>query len=155
MTIRRAYKDDAIQLWNLRTKAITNISDYFYNKNDTRKWAEQPMFEAFKEVIINNFYLVNEDENAKIIAGGFLDLQNKSIEAMYVDPDHQGLGLGKMILTQLLEEAKRQDFKEVSLSATLNAEPFYLSVGFIRLKKSLYNFKDGRTLDCIDMKIFL
>lgn len=154
MELRRATPDDANKLWELRTSAILAIPSTAYDKSATEIWANKPQFAEFKNVIRENFYLVYE-KDGQILGGGFLDLNGKSIEAMYVMPWLQGKGVGKAIIKALLSEAKRLKMNEVILSATLNAVHFYQSCGFIVEKPSKYKFDDGRELDCIDMKISL
>ncbi len=152
--LKQAHSNDADKLWSLRTKTILAIPSSFYEKASTEMWANKRQFPQFKSIIEENFYLIYELKN-EIGAGGFLDLKNQSIEAMYVAPELQGKGIGKSILNALLLEARKREMKTVSLSSTLNAEKFYTSLGFKSLGLSKYRFENGQQFDCVEMKIEL
>jgi ribosomal protein S18 acetylase RimI-like enzyme len=49
---------------------------------------------------------------------------------MSVHPNHQGKGLGKLIVTKLEEEAKRIELTAIELQARENALEFYKSQGY-------------------------
>ncbi len=154
ITLRRAVADDSDRLWGLRTEAILGIPHGYYQDEDLRFWAARPQFDAFKSIIRDNYYLAALVEG-DIIGGGFLDLTQRSVEAVFVRPVSQGSGTGRKLLLALLQEAKNLGWEEVSLSSTLNAANFYRSLGFESIKDSKFRWEDGREMDCVDMKLRL
>lgn len=57
-----------------------------------------------------------------------------------VHPDYQGRGLGKEIVTNLVELSK--DHKKIILYAAVGREPFYKKLGFKRMTTAMAIFKD-------------
>lgn len=78
------------------------------------------------EFVSVNAYIA--DANDQVIACGRLqENENKvgQIRYMAVDSEHQGKGLGKLILAALEEIAKQKGFQKIELQARENALDFY------------------------------
>lgn len=58
-------------------------------------------------------------------------LQNNSIGRVAVLKSHRGLGMGKMIMLYMIEQAKKQQREFLKLSSQVHAMPFYAGLGFI------------------------
>lgn len=58
-------------------------------------------------------------------------LPNGQIGRMAVLPDHRGTGLGRRLLNEAVEEAKRQGLLQVHLHAQTHALDFYRKAGFL------------------------
>lgn len=76
-------------------------------------------------------------------------LQNNSIGRVAVLSSHRGLGIGKLLMLEIIEIAKQQKRNTLHLSAQKHAIPFYEGLGF-QTKGEFY-------LDCgiphIDMNL--
>ncbi|MHC3994036.1 GNAT family N-acetyltransferase [Thiomicrolovo sp. ZZH C-3] len=57
-----------------------------------------------------------------------------------VHPYHQGKGLGRQIVSRLVERSK--DHNKIILYANPGAEPFYEKLGFARMNTAMAIFKD-------------
>ena len=57
-----------------------------------------------------------------------------------VHPDHQGRGLGRSILTRLVERCSGH--KKIILYAKPGTEPFYASLGFLRMNTAMAIWRD-------------
>ena len=55
-------------------------------------------------------------------------------------PSHQGQGLGKAIITRLVEQSR--DHRKIILYAAQGKEPIYAKLGFRRMKTAMAIFKD-------------
>lgn len=97
---------------------------------------------------ISLHFIVYDQERA--IATARL-LQNDSIGRVAVLNSHRGLGIGKLLMLEIIQTAKNQGRHHVQLSAQKHAIPFYNSLGF-QQKGEFY-------LDCgiphIDMDLSL
>ena len=69
-----------------------------------------------------------------------------------VHPDYQGQGLGKHLVSKLVEFSK--DHRKIILYAAVGKEPFYIKLGFKRMatamaifKNQVQALKDGLVLD--------
>lgn len=61
-----------------------------------------------------------------------LDHREKSVWALFVDPAFEGIGLGKLLLTKLVDQARAAGISSLSLVTTpgTRAEAFYLRNGW-------------------------
>lgn len=57
-----------------------------------------------------------------------------------VHPDHQGRGLGKEIVNRLREQSKH--YRKIILYAAPGKEPFYLKLGFKRMRTAMAIFEN-------------
>ena len=62
----------------------------------------------------------------------------------YVHPKWIGKGIGEMILSRLEKDMAKKNFKEVTLSSSLNA--------YKKIKKKTLTFRDGTKVPCYEMK---
>lgn len=68
------------------------------------------------------------------------------LEDFMVEPDCQGQGVGRALMSALLAEARRLDLKRISLDADPNAEQIYRSLGFATVGESPSGSIPGRML---------
>lgn len=58
------------------------------------------------------------------------DHHSGQIHSFFIDPDHQGQGVGRMLWDHLLMRAHAYGMSDVRLDADPNAVPFYKALGF-------------------------
>ena len=75
-------------------------------------------------------HAVAYDEQGRALATGRL-LPDAHIGRMAVLKGARGQGLGRAVLTALVQQARQQGFGEVVLSAQTHAQGFYLRQGFV------------------------
>jgi len=68
------------------------------------------------------------------------------IGRMYVDPEHQGRGLGRRILAALEQRARDAGRESVYLGASLPARTFYERLGYTLVREDAHEFADGTRL---------
>ncbi len=78
----------------------------------------------------NCIHAVAYDESGVAVGTGRL-LPNAHIGRMAVLAAYRGMGVGTKLLTALVDEARRQRYLEVVLSAQLHAQNFYAAHGFV------------------------
>lgn len=52
------------------------------------------------------------------------------VHSFFIDPDHQGRGIGRLLWSRLLERAHAYAMTRIRLDADPNAVPFYKAMGF-------------------------
>lgn len=76
-------------------------------------------------------------------------LQNNSVGRVAVLKSHRGLGIGKLLMHQIIQQAKHQQREFLKLSSQVHAIQFYAGLGF--------NVEGEQYLDCgiphIDMRL--
>lgn len=65
-------------------------------------------------------------------------------------PEARGQGLGREMISLLLDEVKKRQIHLVRLDATKTALTFYLSLGFKPLEQSFVQMSDQK-IDCTKM----
>ncbi len=148
--IRKATKFDASAAWAIRTQAILISCSSHYSKETVSSWSSAPMPEGFADVLIQHNALVFEARK-QLLGFGFVDIQQSSLEALFVTPDCAGKGYGKRIANELLSIARLAGVKRLTLSSSLNAVKFYQSLGFSVDEETLWQHPSGFDLACVSM----
>jgi len=124
MFVRKFEPKDAEKVSELvvTTLRTTNIKDYSleYIENDVKILQPQNILECGAI----GPYWDKEDES--------------SLFTIFVLPDYQGKGVGRMIIETLEKDEFFLRAKRVEIPASITATPFYLKMG--------YNYKNGITL---------
>ena len=96
-----------------------------------------------KTVFSNSRYVCFVYEDALLVGAG--RALADGVDCSYIcdiaiHPDFQGLGIGKAIVTQLVEFSK--DHTKIILYANPGKEPFYVKLGFDKMNTAMAIFKD-------------
>ncbi|MEZ9819939.1 GNAT family N-acetyltransferase [Shewanella sp. 10N.286.45.A1] len=135
--IRKATKADVYRVWQIRTQAILISCSSHYSQETVSSWSSAPMPDGFADVLVHHEALVFEVQN-QLLAFGFVDIQQRRLEALFVTPDYAGKGYGKLIASELLLVAQRAGVKQLTLSSSLNAVKFYQGLGFVAKEETLW-----------------
>ncbi|QGX91291.1 GNAT family N-acetyltransferase [Tatumella sp. TA1] len=150
--LRRASVADAPVCWHIRNSAIREQCAACYPLAAVEAWTPQVMPESYPQAIIEHCFYVIEDVQGELLATGYLDRQTQRLEAIFTRPSAMGQGCASHIVEKLKEEALQQGLSAISLSSTLNAQPFYLKQGFIPLRHDChFSVTAGCYLDCVEM----
>ena len=134
ITIRRARQEDRGAIWHVHTRAIREVCKSHYSERELQIWTDVLKPGRYEEQIRKGpFYVAVE--GGSIIGFGNLNQRSGEIEALYVDPDYVGRGVGKRILAALENAAVGSGLKLLSLSSSLNAVKFYEMAGYKRQKQ--------------------
>ena len=153
-TLRKALPKDAPGIWNVRVSAIRGINEPRYPQEDLIKWAPKVMPEGFTKAVENNEWYVVTDHDL-IIATGYVDVDKKRLEALFVLPEYQGQGIAKLMINHLHNIAKTHGLSEINLDATLNAEGFYSRHGYVKIRDSVHISPLGVSFPSAAMKRIL
>ncbi len=85
-----------------------------------------------------------------LLGFGVFDADANEVDALFVNPDHGGQGIGQALMQRLLAMADRE--REVVLSASLNAVPFYQRQGFVSVREEAYPHPSGVALASVSMR---
>lgn len=91
----------------------------------------------------NNYVIVIKNEN-KIVATG--TLRYTHIKRVFVSPNYQRQGLGKLIMQHLEDKAKQDNLKLVELHSSLFAKQFYDSLNYKMFKIGKVAVENGELL---------
>ena len=149
-TVRRAREEDAKGIWRVHTSAIRGIANSHYSPEEVEAWASPRKPEHYAEAIRNKEFYVAEEEGA-VIGFGTLNPEENEIEAVYVSPEVVRRGVGSAILVRLEERARALGLKSLKMEASLNAVPFYRSVGYESQRSMKHRLSSGVEIGCVLM----
>jgi N-acetylglutamate synthase-like GNAT family acetyltransferase len=149
LEIRKAKRQDARAIWNIRNAAIMDQCNGHYSADQIRKWTGGKLSEKFKDVVEERFYVAAW--NNRVVGTGMIDLKTGKIDAIFVDPGHMKKGVGSGMMAYLEKLARSHGLPELSLESTLNAAPFYRACGFEGEQTGQYKSPRGYTLECVPM----
>lgn len=88
------------------------------------------------------------EENGRVL--GFTTLDGAppvgALGMMFVEPDTIGRGVGRMLFEHTMAQARRLGFAALTIDADPNAEPFYVSMGAVRIGATPSGSIPGREL---------
>ncbi|MFG3433140.1 GNAT family N-acetyltransferase [Lysinibacillus fusiformis] len=149
MFFRRAQVADSIILSNLayRSKAY-----WGYTEDFLQKCKEKDALTVTKDYIENNSVYLIESDN-KVIAFYSFAINEQKLDALFLDPDYIGKGLGKIIWNHLLNKAKELELREFTIDSDPNAEGFYLKMGALNIGSTLSTVFPDRSLPLMKVKV--
>ena len=166
MRIRKLVKDDADCYRNIRLEALYNNPDFFVTMYDEEA---VKTIDKFRERIPEgkNDFILGCYQHKDLIAIVAFDRESRIkvrhkayIRSMYVKPEYRQQGIAKLLLNELIAEARAIEEIEILLLDVITnnfpAKQLYLSFGFqiYGIEKMAYKLKD-RYFDMEFMSFFL
>ncbi|MFJ8118430.1 GNAT family N-acetyltransferase [Bacillus mycoides] len=145
--IRKAKKKDSKRLSEL---AYNSKAHWGYSKEFLEKCKDDLTFTA--QYIENNHIYVME-ENNEIIGFYSLSTIEQKLEALFIDPNCIGKGIGKLLWSHLLQQAKQLPIKEFTIDSDPYAEAFYLKMGAKRIGDIQSTVFSNRRLPLLCMEV--
>ena len=114
------------------TVHTVNASDYSQEQRDA--WAPKNLDrKRWKTMLLTSYTYVVEQGN-QILGFGSLTT-NGTLDHIFVHKDHQGQGVGKLLLATLEGKAREQNLREITTEASITAQPFFLENGYAVVKQ--------------------
>jgi putative acetyltransferase len=151
LILRSATHADLDAMWALRTRAIAAGSAGHYPAAIMAAWLASPLPRSYPDFVDSGGALIAQQQGA-IVGNAILDVRSGEVDAVFVDPQAGGRGIGKAMLAALERMALGHGHARLSVSASLNAVPFYQAAGFVALRQALYAHPSGIGLDCVEME---
>ncbi len=150
MQFRTGTIDDVATLWALRTRCVRETCSSHYPPEVIAPWSASPPPSQYARLLGQGGCVVAEDGQGGLLGFGVFDADANEVDALFVDPDHGGQGIGQALMQRLLAMADRE--REVVLSASLNAVPFYQRHGFVSVREEAYAHPSGVALASVSMR---
>ena len=149
--LRRAVPADAPAIWAIHTRAIRETASSHYPPEAVAAWSARMTPESYVEPIEARVVLVAEDEDGRIAGYAQLHPREGIVQACYVDPDFNGRGVGRALMAAIEDEARAAGRTALLLDASLNAIPFYATLGWHEEARAHHELAPGAWLDCAIM----
>lgn len=145
-------QNDISQLNEVQSESITVLCRSHYTSREIKAlvlnvkpyqyWISHGIFSGF-------FVLIAEIDNRIV---GFSSLDGEGvINGLYVLPKYSGRGIGSKLLARVESIAKQKNLKFMSVTASLNAQPFYERCGYQYLGDSAGSMPPGVVIKTILM----
>ena len=70
------------------------------------------------------------------------------VDGLFVEPQHWGVGIGRALMIDALDLARRDDVRVLEVTANPNAEGFYSKLGFVGTGTVQTQFGSGIRMRC-------
>jgi len=148
--LRSGRADEADALWVLRTRCVRELCSVAYPPEVIAPWSASPPPEHYRALLAGGGCVIAEDAAGALLGYGVIDLDGNEIDALFVDPECGGRGIGLTLMQAM--EALADPARPLVLSASLNAVPFYRRCGFEALREENYPHPSGVALASVRMQ---
>jgi len=153
-TVRPATDGDVADVLDVHVASIRAFGPATYDDEQVDAWAHRPLGVAsFRESVRNESTAIVVAERDGEVAGfGRIRLDDGTVTAVYVHPDHARTGVGSALLADLESRADAAGQPTLTLRASLNAVPFYERAGYERRRVQTHATTGGVELDVVEME---
>jgi putative acetyltransferase len=131
VNLRNYRPEDLHTLISIYSRAVRISCAAYYTPEQISAWApETPDMAYWENSMTETFCLVAETKNGDIL--GFADTRffPPLISRLYIAPEHQGRGIGSLLLKALENQIRGQGLNYAELESALNARSFYENRGY-------------------------
>ena len=125
VTVRPAKSTDVEAIKEVFVSSVWGIDEDFYNTEQRRAWEAAIAQDSWSTRMLEFRFFVAISHGAVV---GFASHSEFQLEDLYVSAKAGGHGVGSLLLGRVLEGYSD---REISLTASLNAEPIYRKFGFV------------------------
>ena len=154
--IVQAQKGDAERMIHLHFDAVHQGANNFYAQALLDSWSPMPSpsrYEWMRDTLLSRLHLVLVAENKREICGFVIcSLSDGFIQALYVDPQFSGRGIGKSLLSSAEGYLIRTGISVAKLKSSNNSVNFYKSAGYRVMGPTTQKLNDGTEMNCYEMQ---
>jgi GNAT superfamily N-acetyltransferase len=147
--IRRAALTDGPRIRTLHRASIVGLCGRAYSGEQIAAWVAA-LPSQYEPIIERGVVFVDDD--AGVLRGfGICTPEKELVNATYVSPTATGLGIGRLLMTEMETLLRDCGASEFRLNATLNATGFYEVLGYTNRGEGLNQLPTGVELPCVVM----
>jgi putative acetyltransferase len=151
MRIRRAVPADAAEIWAVRARAIRHGCASHYPPEELAAWTTRATPATCADAIATRHVIVAEREDGRVAGYAQLDVQEGTVEAVYVDPDCARRGVGRALMDAVEAAARALGLPGLVVEASLNSVPFYGAIGYGHECWAQHSLGGGHRIACAVM----
>lgn len=144
ITCRRLAKDDIEEVRDLICRTIDISYRDAYPPEAIAFFKEYHSLDSIRRDAVDGTTLVGLQDDTIVGTGSLL---MGEVKRVFVDPPHQGQGIGRAIMEALIAEARRTGLGMLSLDSSLVSRGMYEHLGFRFVRDGRHDLGNGLTLD--------
>ncbi len=133
--IRIATRDDATAISKVIVNALRQSNAHDYSPEIIAQVERSFAPQAILDLLIQRQIFVATVRD-QVIATASLD--RDVVRSVFVDPPHQGTGIGRQLMTMLLAVAVSNGIARLRVPSSITAEDFYASLGFTKVRDEFH-----------------
>lgn len=135
MKVRRARQEEGEEIGQLIFDTVRSVNIKDYSPAQVETWVPNPKIYTTFEGIA---FVVEKE--GKIV--GFANLKDPGLlHRLYVHKDHQGEGVGSLLVEAIEKEAVKLGWKKLETEASITAKPFFERKGFHLIDEQTINLR--------------
>jgi len=147
--IEKATKENVMDIVKIHKECISKINSKTYPGSVIKEWLGQVTKQNVLDQLDTSKWLVIREKD-NIVGFCQYDLGGEELYQIQILPKYQGKGYGKYFYDFIEKDFVHNNVNKISLFATLNAVPFYESMGFKRVKPIEFRLRN-ETLNMLEM----
>lgn len=146
--IREATPKDSKSIGRIYNSAIIQGSHYSSHKEDALLFPNGEPPEKLTEKDSNVTYVIENKD--KIIAWSSLNLEDKFLDGLFVDPDYQSMGLGSVLVRKVESEAQKRQFDRIWIASDPEVVSYYTSKDYKIVKDTkMKGINQEKEVECV------
>ncbi len=156
VTLRPIAAADLDAVRDLQARSFAALGGGANTPDQIQAHVDEIMSPAYRDELLDNHLIVAEDETGRLIgSAGWCTMpdrpQTARIRKVFVDPDHAGKGLGRLLVGAAEADALANGFRDFACRANRNAAPFYERLGYRSEKEGVMATSIGVDLPVVFM----
>lgn len=133
--IRIATREDTSAISTVIVSALRQSNAHDYSPEIIARVEHSFAPKAILDLLIQRQVYV-ATVRGQVVATGSLD--RDVVRSVFVDPPHQGTGIGRQLMTMLLAVAASNGIERLRVPSSITAEGFYSSLGFNKIRDEFH-----------------
>ncbi len=150
----RPLRDDEIPLYlEIHERAVRGLAASHYSRDDIEGWVVPATDENLRRLALDadrEIRLVAELDGSPVGIGALV-LEESELRAVYVSPEGARQGCGSALVHEIERIARDNRVPRLTLHASLNAERFYVDLGYDALERTEVTLPNGHLMAVVRM----
>jgi GNAT superfamily N-acetyltransferase len=147
--IRQARIDDVDKVYSLIHDSVSELCKQHYSQERIDSFIDNLPGKVLYYKWLTDKIMIVCCEGDTIVGFGQFDPTAVFIDAIFVDPDHVGEGIGTKLMNYLEDVARQLKKPEIGINASVNAIQFYEKCGYQQQGTFFIDCKDGSKFETI------
>lgn len=153
VSVRAMKPDEATTFLRIQRESVRGLAAAAYPSEVIDRWSVTPNDRTIRS------FVANPDREIRLIADvdskpaglGALVVEHAELRACYVLPEVARRGVGTAIVREIERLAAEHGLTRLQLQASLNAEPFYVSLGYEVIDRGTTVLRNGCEMASVRM----